>query len=492
MRHMTHRRLPGRGTKAGTLAGALLLGVALTGCDFLDPTNVENPLTTAEDLAQAAEPTRALLPGLRAQFARAVNGTLVLTEVVSDNYSIHGTGLNSEYDNPANIVPNIVNATAQSTGLYWNLQELRALTRFVLEEIAPEDATATSAQLAEIRYYQGMAQLLMAENFTAAPLELDGTPVAAGQILSQAIADLSEVASGGGDFGLRARAALARAWRLAGDATQATQQAQQALSADGSFAFLQAYDATSITNQAYVFTTQRALKEMQPLPRLDFLDPKYLSLAAGVPVAKAEEMHLILAEAALAAGDLGAARGHVADAVELARTRPVVNFNDNDQRQNADLTIRPRDAEIVVRADPESPFRGGLVLSRPGSVPVPTVSGTSLDADSVRALTGEEETWHAFHLARQEIHFLEGRRMSDLGIRLPMMLREIDANMNINAGDPGTQVLVPSYIPSGDQMDRFTPASPYNNDTEELLVTEVTIQVDMNRILARERVNAFN
>ncbi len=492
MRTMTHRRLPSRGARARTLAGTFLLGVALAGCDFLDPTNVENPLTTADDLARAAEPTRALLPGLRAQFARAVNGTLVLTEVVSDNYSIHGTGLNSEYDNPRNIVPNIVNATAQATGLYWNLQELRALAAFVLDDIVPNDGTATTAQVAEVRYYRGMALLLMAENFTAAPQEVDGAPLGAGELLSRGISDLAEVAAAGGEFGLRARAALARGYRLAGDPQQATQQAQQALASDGSFAFLQGYDATSITNQAFVFTTQRALKEMQPLPRLDFLDPKYISLSAGVPLAKAEEMHLILAEAALAAGNLGAARGHVADAVELALTRPVVNFTDNDQRQNADLTIRPRDAEILVRADPNSPFRAGLVLTRPGSVPVPTVSGTSLSADSVRALTGEEETWHAFHLARQEILFLEGRRMSDLGIRLPMMLREIDANASIDEGSPGTQVLVPGYIPQDNLMDVFTPASPYNNDTEELVTTEVTIQVDLNRILAQERVNAFN
>ena len=492
MRIPMHSPLPGRGASR-TLMLTLAVAVSAAGCDFLDPTNVENPLTTTEDLARATEPTRALLPGLRAQFARALGGTMVLTEVVSDNYSIHGTGLNSEYDNPRAIVPNIVNATGTATGLYWNLQELRALSTFVLDDIVPGDNSATTEQLAEIRYYRGMAFLMMAENFTAAPLEVDGTPVPASELLARALADLdASLASGvSGEFNLRARAAQARAHRLGGNAAQAAQAAQQALAAQADFVFLQGYDATSITNQAFVFTTQRALKEMQPLPRLDFLDPKYTSLSAGAPVAKAEEMHLILAEIALASGNLGAARGHLADAITLAQSRPRPNFTDNDQRQNADLTVRPRNAEIVIRADPQSPFRSGLVLTRPGSVPVPTISGTSLRADSVRALTGEEETWHAFHLARQEIHFLEGRRMSDLGIRLPMMLREIDANPNINPGDAGTTVVVPSYIPEGNGMDVFTPVSPYDDD-DQLVTTQVTIQVDMNRVLARERVNAFN
>ena len=119
------------------------------------------------------------------------------------------------------------------------------------------------------------------------------------------------------------------------------------------------------------------------------------------------------------------------------------------------------------------------------------ISGTSLDADSVAALTDADELWHAFHLARQEIMFLEGRRMSDLGIRLPVMLREIDSNPTISDGDPGTEPVVPSYIPPADQMDLFSPKSPYDA-SENLVTTEVTMLVDMNRVLADNRVSPFN
>ena len=80
--------------------------------------------------------------------------------------------------------------------------------------------------------------------------------------------------------------------------------------------------------------------------------------------------------------------------------------------------------------------------------------------------------------------------MSDLGIRLPMMLREIDANPTVNDGDPGTRAVVPAYIPPGDQMDLYTPASPYDG-TGALVTTEITITHDMNRILATNRVTPF-
>lgn len=472
---------------------ALLLVAASAGCEFLDPTEVENPRTTDEDLAAAGEPTQAFLSGLRAQFARMIGSQIVISEVTSDNYSIHGTGLPPVWDFARDIRPSDVNLTGFATGIYWNMQELRALADFVLERIVPGDADATPEHRAEIHYYRGMAFLLLGENFTHAPTEKDGAPRSASELLQRAITDFdtSLEASGDGAFALATRAGIARAQRALGNAGAATIAAQQVLDADASFVFQQHFDATSIQNQPNIFLVVRQLQEMQPLPRLDFLDPKYLSRSAPIAVAKAEEMHLILAEAALAGDDLVAARGHLRDAIQLALSRGTTPYIDDDPRLNGDLTIRPRDSEILVRADPTSPFRAGLVLDRPGvEIPVPTISGTSLDPDSVFGLSEADEIWHAFHLARQEIMLLEGRRMSDLGIRLPMMLREIEQNPNIGEGDPGTVVQVPAYIPAGQEMKLFEPQSPYDVD-EDLVTTEVTILHDMNRRLTDNRVNAF-
>lgn len=475
-----------------SLLAILAMGLGATACDFLDPTDVENPRTTDDDLAQAQEPTASLVPGLEAQFARLLESTVVSTECASDNYGINGTGIDNTWDSPQDIAPLVVNSTGRVTGLYWNAQELTALAAFVIDDIIPGDQAALPEDIARAYYYRGMGYLFLGENFTYAPVEEDGVPVDAAQLLSLAVADLTQAVSGGGDLATAAYAALARAHRWQGNKAAAASAALQVLGSDAQFARVQEYDPTSIDNTAHWYLVSRALAEMQPLPRLDFLDPKYLSYAAGIPVAKAEEMHLILAEIALADGDYGEAKIHLGDAIRLARSRPTVPWVDDDPRINADLSIRPRDSEILVRADAESPLRAGLVQDRFGGATTQyVISGTSLDADSVEALpTGDPNAiWHAFHLARQEILFLEGRRMADLGIRLPIMRREIDQNPNITQDDPGTESFVPSYIPPFNRMDLFSPLSPYEDGV--LVTTEITIQHDMNKILTENQVSPF-
>ena len=127
----------------------------------------------------------------------------------------------------------------------------------------------------------------------------------------------------------------------------------------------------------------------------------------------------------------------------------MVSFDDIDERRNADLSLRPRSKEILIRADADSPYRAGLVLDRPSDgLEIPNVSGTSLAPTASRVFPNANELWHALWLARQEIMLLEGRRLADLGIKLPMMLREIDQNDNINEGDPGTTPVVPGIHPA--------------------------------------------
>ncbi len=468
------------------------LGV-LTGCDAIDPTEVDNPTTTDNDLAEASNPTEALLPGLRAQFARMINA-YVVAEVVTDNYSIHGTGIVVDLDDPSSIRPDMINSTGTSvSGVYWNVQELRALADFVIDEIAPTDPTASAADIAEAHYYRGMAFLTMGEVFVAAPHQEDGTPQSPAASLTKAVADLQAATA----FGTQANAALARAHRLMGDAGAAEAAANAVLSAAADFLFAQDYDANFLNNTPVAFLVLRALQEMQPLPRLDFLDPKYTTRDAAIPIAKAEEMHLILAEAALASGNLSGAAAQLKMAIDLAATRDMVTFDDNDERRNADLTFRPRNSEIVVRADADSPFRSGLVLDRPADdLEIPAISGTSLDADSVAGLDDADELWHALWLARQEIMLLEGRRLADLQIRLPMMLREIDQNDNINEGDQGTEVAHPTWLPVDPRyaMDIYAPMKSLYTSNEadaELMTTEVTINVDMNRVLTENRASPF-
>ena len=90
---------------------------------------------------------------------------------------------------------------------------------------------------------------------------------------------------------------------------------------------------------------------------------------------------------------------------------------------------------------------------------------------------------------------LEGRRLADLGIKLPMMRREIDLNPNITEGGPGTVVVVPAYIPQTPRyaMDIYSPVEIYDGagPDAELLVSEVTMHMDMNRVLVRNDASPF-
>jgi tetratricopeptide (TPR) repeat protein len=490
MRTKNDQRGPGI-WRAFALLAFLAIGLGSTACDFLDPTNVENPRTTSDDLAQAEEPTAALLPGLEQQFATALENVVIISECVSDNYAIHGTGLDSDWDFPRDITATVTNRSDE--GSYSPIQDLNGLAKFVIEDIIPGDETATAADIAWAHYYQGMAYIFLAENYTAAPVEEDGLPLSGEEILLLAIAEMNLATSGGGTAALAANAALARAYRWLGDASSATSAANQVLNGDPEFYLGQGYDANSNVNSAASYLVYRALQEMQPLPRLDFLDPKYLDREAEIPYAKAEEMHLILAEIDLAGGSYADAKAHLGDAIRLAQSRGTEEWVDDDPRNNADLTIRPRDSEMQIRADADSPYRAGLVQDRNGATTTQyVISGTSLDADSVEALPdGDPDAiWHAFWLARQEILFLEGRRMADLGIRLPMRKREYEQNPNIEAGDTGTEVVVPSYIPTSRNMDLYDPATPYDEDGVAT-TTFVTIMHDMNKILVQNNASPF-
>ena len=197
-------------------------------------------------------------------------------------------------------------------------------------------------------------------------------------------------------------------------------------------------------------------------------------------------MLLILAEVDLANSDFANARQRMIAVINLAASRPTGTFDDGDPRLDNDLNIRPRSAAIMVQDDADSPFRAGLVLERPGVIVTPTISATSVSADDVNAAADGAALIRLFYLLRQEILFLEGRRMHDLGIRYPMMLREIDTNPNINDGDFGTRVVVPDYIPASNEMDLYSPLVLYDGDAN-LIATEVTIMHDMNKILAEQR-----
>ncbi len=469
----------------------------ISSCRYIDPTGVENPSVTEESLiGTPAGSISSLLNGLRRQFSFALGGTILTTDIVSDNVDHVFVSLSPLIDDPRSIAPLdlTINATG-STGCYFNLQRVNALADFGLNQLAPNDPNANAAQLAEIRLYKGMALLMLAENFTRFPIVENGPAISASVALDSAIAQFNTVRTLAPARDQQTRIALARAFRLKGDRTQARANAQAvtAFSATSSILFA-TYTEGIVDNDVQVYALLRTSEDLQPLPRLDFLDPKYPFRGTSIPALKPEEAPLILAEIAISEGNLAEARTQMNTAISIALSRPpAVNVTtgdtliaDPDRRRRG----RPSNPAFRVRAtsDPaqgDTTARAGLILRRGGSlVPMYSISRTSIRSADIAALPANDTRAHLrmLYLLRQEIFFLEGRRMSDLGIRLPVMQRQIEGSTSMPAGSPGTEVVVPAYIPPADQMDAYT---------IETALNRVTIRHDMNFILAQNRVSPF-
>lgn len=483
-------------SRAKILMAALTLSLALSSC-YLDPTGVENPSVTEESLLSNPKgATATLINGLRRQFSFALGATIITTDIVSDNIDHVFVTLSPLIDDPRAITPlDLTINTTGSTGCYFNLQRLRALADFGLTQLVPRDPDATPGQIAEIRTYKGMALLMLAENFTHFPLTELGQPVPAAVAIDSAIAEFNAVRALAPAREQQMRIALARAFRLKGDKAQARANAQAVnLTTASSSILFASFTEGILDNDVQAFAFLRTAEDLQPLPRLDFLDPKYPYRDTPLQALKPEEAPLILAEIAISDNDLAEARRQMRAAIALALSRPPVRnranddtlINDPDRRRRG----RPNNSTFRVRAT-DNPARGdttaraGLILRRSGSpVPIYNISRTSIRNSDIDALPPTDVRAHLrmLYLLRQEIFFLEGRRMSDLGIRLPVMQRQIEGNPNMPPDSPGTKVVVPDYIPPGTEMDAFTINAAANL---------VTVRHDMNFILADNKVSPF-
>jgi len=448
--------------------------VFLASCDLIDPTEVENPAITEDKLFEdASGGATPLIVGLRYAFSDALTKTTIYTEIASDNYQNIFTFLTSIADNPRGITPN-EQYLGDNRQIYMKLQIFLALSNFGIDVILPADALANDEQRAETHFFKGMALLMLSENFAAFPIVENGAAVRSEDAVLLAIEEFNTAYNllPSGENAINCKLALARAYRFAGNKAQAVAEAQNALGMSTDYIYNAQYDAINLTNELNLYAVRRTAYDLQPLPRLDFLDPKYTLRDDPIAALKSEEAYLILAEAELSNNNLSTAKNYMADVINLALSRTTQSFRDTDQRPD-----RPNNSDFKVKADASSPEISGLLFARSGNtVTNYPVSGTSLTVDFVNGLTTKEELYHALYLLRQEIFFSEGRRMSDLGIRLPVMQRQIDANPNFNAGDYGTVVIVPEYIPQGKDMDGFTV-----DETAGV----VTMLYDMNKIIVQ-------
>jgi hypothetical protein len=467
--------------------------VVLPGCDLIDASKVTNPSITDDNLRQnATGGTVSVVSGVRRQLAVVVGIQSLVGDLVSDNLDNRA----SFYDNTLNF-PRIITPTSFTyDACYLGMLTLNALADFGLTVIVPIDKTVTNDQIAEIHFYKGMALLLLGENYSKFPIVENGPPVASKDAIGLAVTEFNTAlpligAASAATQAMRANCylGLARAYRMLGNKAAAQTAATSALAvaASGTFTggatyiFNSAEDnANGPTSTLLAALVTRASNDIQPNPRLDFLDPKLTVNTQPMPVMKAEEAHLILAEVALANGDLAGARTSMTNAVTLALSRGKTSFKDNDTRVG-----RPNNSAMTVFTDDAHtyPAISGLIVARSGAtVNVPTISWTSQTAASIAALaslpTGSGPNTQRFehirilYLLRQEIFFGEGRRMTDLGVRLPVPKRQLDGNASI-IGSGGDVVVVPTYIPPSDEWRAFSISG-----------TVVTVKWDLNKEVA--------
>ncbi len=457
-----------------------------TGCE--DTETAFEPLNPnlSEDAVKGVPNSASnLLLGCERQIALCMNEIVVISEIASDNYQNTQTFFNQFLDR---LDIDATDADIEDTQEDFAL--LRELALSGLNEIGPEDPNFDDQQAAEFNFMAGYAHLLMGMYFKSLPAE----PLGAAQSSSTHL----QVATGYFDAALSlasenrtitsAHLGNARANYYLGNQSEAVASANAAIASDPEFVRFAQYDAVNgPTNSMQDALWDRAtFDDLQPLPTLDFLDPKYNGSDAvndvDVPILKIEEAHLILAEAAIAGGDLGTAQTTMKDIVALVGTRPTQTFDDSSDGRTQDAPgSRPDNEKVVVSAGGGAPALPGLVINRQmGPVTIPVVSGTSVTDGMIDAVTTEDEALELLYKMRQEIFIAEGIRFVDLGLKL--VVHQTEALLNDNITDADQTPEIPSFIEGiRTELDAFT----YDIGGESATVTH-----NLNKIIVANKTSA--
>lgn len=425
----------------------ILLVAATVSCetfdDVVDFTKVENPNLSESSVVGQPNSSTIWLTGLERELSFAYNEILVLSELGSDNYVNTQTFFSQFLDGL-----DIRTTDPDIRDTQFRIARLRESAQFGLETVGPGDPNYTDATQAEYYFFEGMSYLLSAMYFSGLPQEELGMIVSSDDNYASAIASFEAAIALGEkpEYQL----AKARAHYFLGNKSEAVSAANAALALDDDFAREAMYDA----NDGPTNTFENALfgratfDDLQPLPTLDFLDPKYSRLTDDVDPSvyylKAEEAHLILAEANATDNDLASAQDNLRDLIALINTREVRNIDDSiEGRTEVEPGSRPDNSSVVVNG------RSGLVLDRQaGNVDVPSISGTSLTEADIASISSEDEALELIYRTRQEVFIAEGMRFVDMGIKLVIHENEILQNENVSEGDPATVAVVPPFIAS--------------------------------------------
>lgn len=452
-----------------------LVALFVTGCDLVTPDDIINPNVDENTFLHSDNPMETWVNGTEKELALHMSDFVELMEILSDNYFNNYTRSSKVFD-----IPQLLYNDADVTALQRHVGALREMADYGLTTVAVADAHTTDAQRFHMLYVKAYSHLLAGDFFRALPTTNGGSAVEWDEHLRIALDVLNQalILAQNDDDRAFVHTLAARAAHRLGDRKLAVTHATQALLLSHDLLRQVCFDSKNgVMNRA-----QEAIWSdwFQPLPRLDFLDPKYYQMNSSdqcpITLAKAEENYLILAEAALASGDMSGAKSLLSALLTLVKARPVqTDINDQlEGRYNGGLKLFPNDPAYRVQASPNEPLREGLIIDRrpPMLIDIPYISGTSVTQAMIDALDNHDSALELLYLMRQEIFFAEGRRPADLGIRLPLC--EVEAAHASNGAD-FIQAWIPSFVPLDYGLDDFT--------IDEQAMT-VTITYNMNRVIA--------
>lgn len=366
----------------------------LSSCELLSPDEVLNPNVEAQDFATSPQAMRNWVNGTEANFGVAVAAFAENTGILSDDLFNNSSRSSKTYDQL-----DIHYTDVEVYKLSIHIGKLLQMTAFGLDEIAKNDAETTEEQLFKLYYIRAYAYLLAGENFVALPREAHGEVLESEALLQTATEVLDEAMLHAQQPADRALVALlkARALRGVGQMKVAAAAARESLIYAEEMVTTVQFDALNgYVNSLHEYVAgnlftilERMQFEAAKFPMLDYWNQP-------LAIAKSEEAYLILAEAAV---------------------------YEQKNTEAADLL------QSVLR----------LVSTRTAAVSLTSVTAQQIaDAADTRTLL------ETIYLLRQELFFGEGRRSSDLGIRLP--ISEVEYNEQGNLPERYTQAVIPAYL----------------------------------------------
>lgn len=464
----------------------------ISGCNdkTLDFTKVENPNLYEEVFLGEKNSSIMLLNGMKRQFSATLNELVPNAEIASDNYYNIRSDYNTYFDE---LIMNDIDKNIYTMQL--EIAKLRELAIYGIDRLGPADPDYKKSTKADYLYYKGLSYLYAGMYFKHLPQEKSGVPKSSKENFEAAVKEFKKALSI--NKKPKYNLILARTYYYLGNKEEAVKYAKLLISEDPYFLQPALYD-NQMRNEMSAVLKIRSANDLQPLPPLDFLDPKFLTISDTFYYLKAEEAYLILAEANTS--NLTEYKKQLNALLDVVSKRKVHSITDNDDRENLTNVMKKADKNINYKVDDSGikvNNKENLVLARREKVKtgkkdkkgndvytykllrvkVPATSGTSLKKDIINNVNDEKTALKVLYKTRQEIFIAEGLRMVDMGVKF--ILSEIEITRNPNAKGVDNSPQIPPFIKRvRKDLDAFT----YNKNTKN-----ISLKVDVTNLLVENK-----